>query len=146
MNKLLKRLRRRLVGELRRRWTTALYSSGLPAVADRSVARRVLASVGEPSCAGAHLVASPPGDGNIGDQALFEAFVEGLDGPVIALVRAADEIAVPDSLRDRVTLAEMPDLIYGRRAAHAQAVADFTRRLAGARSLSIIGADIMDGK
>ena len=139
---------RRIRSEFCRRWSLLVYTLGLPAAADRRVARRVLRSpaVGRVAGRPAHLLIAPPGDGNIGDQALVEAFVESTTGPVVVVVRSTENFRLPTGDSDRVTVLAMPDLVYGSGSAHAAAITTLTRLVAGSRSLSVIGADIMDGR
>ncbi|WP_419817213.1 polysaccharide pyruvyl transferase family protein [Glaciibacter flavus] len=131
--------------ELRRRWTNLRYNSGAPAAKDRRAARATSAA----SLArerDVHLLVAPPGQGNIGDQALFEAFIENAPGNVLAIVRRTADFDVPEELKQRVTLLAMPALIYGEGNDHARAIAELSSLLHRALSLSIIGADIMDGR
>lgn len=92
-----------------------------------------------------HVLLAPPGRGNIGDQALVEAFVEAVDGPVVVLTRSTRDFDVPASLEGRMRLVPLPALVYGSAVGHARDVRTLTRELASARSFSVIGADIMDG-
>lgn len=96
--------------------------------------------------AGPHVIINSTGGGNIGDQAMFESFLANVEGPVKAIVRSIDAFDVPDSLEPgRVELVVLPRLIYGRGLSRLANVLTFARTLRGARSLSIVGADVMDG-
>lgn len=94
---------------------------------------------------GRHLVLAPPGAGNIGDQALVEAFVEAVDGPVTVLTRSRRDIDVADHLADRMTVLPVPALVYGTALGHARDARAVDRALDGAASFSVLGADVMDG-
>lgn len=96
--------------------------------------------------AGAHVLINSAGGGNIGDQAMFESFLANVNGPVKVIVRNIDAFDVPEALnRARVELVVLPSLIYGRGLSRLLNVMAFARALRGARSLSIVGADVMDG-
>ena len=88
---------------------------------------------------------APPGRGNIGDQALVEAFVEALSSPVIVVVRAAEDIDVPPHLAERMSILPLPALIYGTAIGRGRDARKLAVALRGAGSISIVGADIMDG-
>lgn len=88
---------------------------------------------------------APPGRGNIGDQALVEAFVEATDAAVVVVVRSVADIDIPPHLSDRMSLLPLPALIYGTAIGHARDARRLSRALRDAGSVSIIGADIMDG-
>ncbi len=92
-----------------------------------------------------HVVLAPPGRGNIGDQALVEAFVESVDGEVTVLVRASDDIAVPARLAGRMRTVALPALVYGSAVGRARDLRRLRSAVAGAASFAILGADIMDG-
>ncbi|GLI26192.1 hypothetical protein ARHIZOSPH14_04340 [Agromyces rhizosphaerae] len=87
----------------------------------------------------------PPGRGNIGDQALVEAFCENVTGPVVVVVRASGDVEVPAQLSTRVRVEVLPGLLYGGARSHARDAARLGRLLADASSFSVVGADIMDG-
>ncbi|GAA3633434.1 polysaccharide pyruvyl transferase family protein [Microbacterium awajiense] len=94
---------------------------------------------------GRHILLAPPGAGNIGDQALVEAFVEAVDGPVTVLTRSRRDIDVAAHLTDRMTVLPVPALVYGTALGHARDARTVDRALDGAASFSVLGADIMDG-
>ncbi|WP_395244570.1 polysaccharide pyruvyl transferase family protein [Agromyces sp. MMS24-K17] len=93
-----------------------------------------------------HVLIASAGAGNIGDQAMVEAFVEHVDGPVVVITRAPDDFAVPPGAAGRVRFEVLPVLVYGAGRERLADLRRFGELLAGARSLSIIGADIMDGR
>ncbi|TFV96971.1 polysaccharide pyruvyl transferase family protein [Leifsonia flava] len=139
-------MRRRIQSRLLRTWRDLRYSSGLPPRQDRATARRASAALPASAARNVHLLIAAPGRGNIGDQALFEAFLENAPGPIIAIVRETDDFVVPDAVSSKVEVFPLPSLVYGEGPAHEQAIRTFVELLRRARSLSIIGADIMDGR
>lgn len=106
--------------------------------------RAQLRDLGQAS--GPHVLINSTGGGNIGDQAMFESFLANVSGPVKVIVRSADAFDVPATLdRPRVELVILPRLVYGRGLARLRDVLAFGQVLRSARSLSIVGADVMDG-
>ncbi len=93
-----------------------------------------------------HILIAPPGAGNIGDQAMLEAFVASVSGTVTVIARrGSDVLELPQEIADRVRIVVMPHLIYGL---PWQAVRDslrLARLVERSDSLSVIGADVMDG-
>lgn len=132
------------IARARRLRTRAVITSGLPGLVDLRIARAAFATT--PRVPRRHLVLPPPGGGNVGDQALVEAVLENLAGPVTLLVRDADDVPLSPALRSTVELLPAPDLVYGTGAAHRSAVAAFGRTLASASHLLVLGADVMDGR
>lgn len=92
-----------------------------------------------------HVVLAPPGAGNIGDQALTEAFAESVSGPVTVLTRSIRDVAVPAHLAHRMEILPVPALVYGTFLGHGRDARALSRALEGAASFSVLGADIMDG-
>lgn len=92
-----------------------------------------------------HLVIAPPGAGNVGDQALVEAFVDNVSGTVGLICRAAGEYDLTEFPHEKVVLVPMPGLVYGTFLGHLKAMRELRGRIRVAQSLSIIGADVMDG-
>lgn len=123
-----------------RRLAKPLQSEGLIRLVDR-----ILLHARPRKGARNHLLLAPPGRGNIGDQALVEAFVETVDGPVVVLTRSLEDFDVPVALRERMRIVPLPALVYGSAVGHARDVRALTRELRSARSFSVVGADIMDG-
>ena len=92
-----------------------------------------------------HVLVAPPGEGNIGDQAMVEAFLENVSGPVRVLVRRPADVRIPSQHAWRAQLVPIPHLVYGTARIHRQSMAALAPVLDGALSLTVVGADIMDG-
>lgn len=133
----------KLPGRLLRVWARAVVGTGLPSLVDRAILRAHFRA--QPRTRRAHLLVAAPGNGNVGDQALLEALLENIEGAVTLIVPTAAELRLPEELRRRTAVLEIPHLIYGTGADHRASVARFGRALANASRLSIVGADVMDG-
>jgi len=94
---------------------------------------------------GPHLLVAPPGGGNIGDQAMVEAFLENTDGEVVVVEHDPGTVDVPAEHRARARVRTLPALVYGGGPPHLRDVLRLRGLLRGARSLSVVGADLMDG-
>lgn len=92
-----------------------------------------------------HILVCPPGAGNLGDQALVEAFLENTAGPVLLVTRSATDFVIEARFADRVRVVAVPSLLYGRLPENVSAARRFAELLRSARSVSIVGADTMDG-
>jgi polysaccharide pyruvyl transferase WcaK-like protein len=132
------------VARVHRVWRRLLVGSGLPGLVDRAVLRAHFRA--EPRERRDHLLLAAPGHGNVGDQALLEAMLENIDGPVTVVVSDSAGLRLPDGDQDRIEVLEFPQLVYGKGAGHRADVARFGRALAHAGRLSIVGADVMDGR
>lgn len=82
---------------------------------------------------------------NIGDQALFEAFVRHSPLPVDAIVDDVAEFGVPVALRDKVTLHPFRHYTYGRNVQHVVELVQIGRLIGTSRATVVLGADVMDG-
>ncbi|KQR23438.1 polysaccharide pyruvyl transferase family protein [Microbacterium sp. Leaf151] len=125
----------------------------------RRLSRRIIDRTGVPtrrfatalsSAAGApgdgfHVLIAPPGAGNIGDQAMVEAFVASADRPVVVVTRHDEDFVLPADLHDRARFVALPRLLYGDGPEHDRDVRSLGALLEGAATVSIVGADIMDG-
>ena len=132
------------VARARRLTVRAVVTSGLPSALDRRILRTAFDAA--PRDPRRRLVLPPPGAGNVGDQALVEAVLENLAGPIALVVGNTGDVQLPPLVRSRVEVLAAPDLVYGSGAAHRAAVADFGRVLATASELLVLGADVMDGR
>ena len=83
--------------------------------------------------------------GNIGDQAMIEAFLDNVQGPVRMIVRDEIDAVLPVRFRGRVTIERMPFLIYGRGLSNYRDLLKLKCQLATANHLAVVGADVMDG-
>lgn len=92
-----------------------------------------------------HVLLNSSGGGNIGDQAMFESFVHNVEGPIVAIVRSETAFQVPEGRAHGTRIEVLPRLVYGRGWKRLRDIALFMRLLAGARSFSVVGADVMDG-
>lgn len=102
------------------------------------------ASGGRPSN-GYHVLLAATGNGNIGDQAMFEAFLENVRGDVHVICESATFLLVPAQDRDRVVIHPMPRLIRGVPLLRTLELRRLHRILREATSFSVTGADLMDG-
>ena len=141
------RVLRAIRGRVRRKTRSLLAESRLEFAVDRAAFEKGLRRW-QSSAANAaqhHLLLAPPGDGNIGDQSMVEAFLENSTGPVIVVVRFDSDIRIPHSQASRARLVALPALIYGAGRPHRNAVAAFALLVNQAISFTVVGADIMDG-
>lgn len=146
-------LRRRMARarrRARRLANTALATTGITTLLDRAAfaaARPPTPSMARDAAQPGrwHVLVAPPGGGNIGDQAMVEAFLENTTDPVRMLVRGMSDIAVPPEHVGRVEVRVLPALIHGSGRAHRVAVAGFRDALDSARFVTVVGADAMDG-
>ncbi|MFD4422595.1 polysaccharide pyruvyl transferase family protein [Agromyces sp. NPDC058484] len=130
------------VGSLRQRALRPLRSPRLLAAADRVLLTR--RNTAGPRDDGAHhVVLAPAGGGNIGDQALVEAFIENVAGRVTVICRRPTDYAQHDD--PRVAILPLLSLVYGDLVGHVRDLGPFRRALRSATSFSVIGADVMDG-
>lgn len=134
---------RRIIGRTKKTTAEWWLNTGAPGVADRRAFRAAPAPTAEPRV---HVLVAPPGGGNIGDQALVEAFLENTSGPVRVIVRRAADLVVPTAQTHRVEVVELPALLYRVDAAHRRDIVRLRALLADAVSFSVVGADIMDGR
>ncbi|HEX7001116.1 MAG TPA: hypothetical protein VF164_05415, partial [Trueperaceae bacterium] len=83
--------------------------------------------------------------GSVGDQAMVEAFVENVAGPIVVVQLSEDDDVVPANWADEVTAAPIPGLVDGKAVRRRSVLSEYGRLLEGAISFSVIGADVMDG-
>lgn len=115
------------------------------AAEERALRRRVARSPA-PTSHNGHILIAAPGNGNVGDQAALEAFVAGVEGRVTIVVRRASDLAaLPPESEARVQIVPLPGLLYGTPWQAVSAGSRLVELLQNARSLSVIGADVMDG-
>lgn len=110
-----------------------------------AVMRSKVAAVEPAVDASRHILLTSTGNRNIGDQAMFESFLENVEGPIDAIVLSSASYVVPDEAKGRVRLHQFDSLIYGRGSSQLADVERFVALLTDARSFSVVGADIIDG-
>src|SRR5690606_38537975 len=91
------------------------------------------------------LLIAPPGAGNIGDQAMVEAFLENTPGNVRSIGHGQPGICTPDQHAERTRVLVLPGSIYGHLRPHLRSIGVPRRLLGRAPGGAITGAEIMDG-
>lgn len=92
-----------------------------------------------------HVLLAATGGGNIGDQAMFESFLQNVDGRVVVVVSDKSSLVVPEVDASRVEIVEIPGLVTGLPLVRLRGTRKLLAQLKSAKSYSVIGADIMDG-
>jgi polysaccharide pyruvyl transferase WcaK-like protein len=107
--------------------------------------RRVLGAAIVPGGSATHVLIAPPGAGNIGDQAMVEAFLASADRPTVVVTRGDADFTLPADLEGRARIQALPALFYGQGAEHRADLRSLGALVSDAATVSIVGADIMDG-
>lgn len=102
-------------------------------------------SPGSPFTGRFHLLLAPSSGGNIGDQAMVEAFVENVSGQVVILASQESDIDIPSDLRRRVKVLAVPTLTQGGYTRSRDELRLFKSVLVQSVSFSVVGADVLDG-
>jgi colanic acid/amylovoran biosynthesis protein len=90
-----------------------------------------------------HILIAPPGGGNLGDQAMVEAFIESMSDSVLVVTRGERDLV--EASTDSARYQSFPHLIYGSLWGYLKDLKRLKQVLATAESVSIVGADVMDG-
>ncbi|GAA4777008.1 polysaccharide pyruvyl transferase family protein [Microbacterium gilvum] len=90
-----------------------------------------------------HILIAGPGEGSIGDEAMYEAFVKTCPGPLTVIARRPEDL-LWTSDREDVEYVYLPSLLYGQGGRRA-ALKTVLTLAQSAESVSLVGADIMDG-
>lgn len=85
------------------------------------------------------------GKGNIGDQAMVEAFLGNVPGHIVCIMDRRENLLIPPEHRHRTTVIEAPGLVGGTPIGRIRARVLFCALMANAKSVNVIGADVMDG-
>ncbi|GAA1742455.1 polysaccharide pyruvyl transferase family protein [Microbacterium paludicola] len=112
-------------------------------IREAGLARRLSRAAAAGPRAG-HVLIAGPGNGSIGDEAMYEAFVRAADDAVTVIAREPADLLWRSESAD-VRYVYLRDLVYGRPSRHSKDLRTFIDLVGRARSLSVIGADIMDG-
>ncbi|MBW8190572.1 polysaccharide pyruvyl transferase family protein [Neiella marina] len=91
------------------------------------------------------ILIAPPGGGNIGDQAMVESFLENTTKPTVLVVTRKADIELPAHVQSSFRMVELKGLIYGNVVHYIVSFTRFIGLLSKAESVSVVGADIMDG-
>lgn len=86
-----------------------------------------------------------PGGGNIGDQAMLEAFLQNVQGKKLIITTNLNPLKIPPRYALDAEVIQMPGLIYGQPHAFLRDFVRFINLMPQLKSLSVIGADVMDG-
>jgi colanic acid/amylovoran biosynthesis protein len=92
-----------------------------------------------------HLLLAATGNGNIGDQAMFEAYLENVHGPITVICENTNYLYVPAPDQQRVRMVALPRFMRGTPLLRGPEVRAYLRLLNSAASVSVTGADLMDG-
>jgi hypothetical protein len=93
-----------------------------------------------------HYLIPGPGKGNIGEFAMCDAFVSKFHGVCTLVVGGAATFSVPRKYESEIALLEIPELIYGRFFGNFIALLKLAKHRNQMKSLSLIGADVVDGR
>lgn len=85
------------------------------------------------------------GGGNLGDQAMFEAFLSNTSGTVVAVMRKETDFFVPPAHTKRVEILAVGHLLTGRPSISGRAERTLLAKVGRAATLTVVGADILDG-
>ncbi|MBS4753306.1 polysaccharide pyruvyl transferase family protein [Nocardioides sp. zg-ZUI104] len=99
----------------------------------------------EPSARSGHIVISTVGLGNVGDQAMLEAFLDNSTEHVHVVMPATNSLTLPIRHAHRATLVHLPGLVDGMPYRRKNSRKAFVELVRSAKTCSVIGADIMDG-
>jgi polysaccharide pyruvyl transferase WcaK-like protein len=131
---------------LRERARRLLNSVVLGEVQSRIDQGTIIAAVTAGPRSKAHTVLlTTTGSGNIGDQAMFESYLDNTEGHIVAVVPSDGAFDVPPSHAARVQCVTLEHLLLTRGLDHRRDLTRFGTLLSAAKAFDILGADIMDG-
>lgn len=131
----------RLVRRVERR----VYRTGFFLRAESAWHRRRTAGL-EPAVDQAGLVLLPTvGMGNIGDQAMLEAVIANVEGPITLVLDRESSHQIPPEAVHRVRVEVIPGVVSGSPWARRRSTGRFLETANRHVSVAVIGADIMDG-
>ncbi|TNM61080.1 hypothetical protein FHN55_17885 [Streptomyces sp. NP160] len=137
------------VARVVRRTRAAVRGRAATSRATSAAVRRAAAARGRvaapPGAVPVHVLVGPPGAGNTGDLAMVEAFVENVSGRVVVVERNPGDLRLAPHLSASADVVSLPHLVYGRGAQRTRDLEAFAELLDTAASLSVVGADMLDG-
>ncbi len=86
-----------------------------------------------------------PGGGNIGDQAMLESFLHNTAGKKTIITTNHNPVSIPARYRLDTRVIKMPGLVYGQPHTFLRDFIRLVGILPSLKTLSVIGADVMDG-
>ncbi|TSD48924.1 glycosyltransferase [Rhodococcus sp. KBS0724] len=93
-----------------------------------------------------NVLIAPPGGGNIGDQAMVDSFLQNSLRESLIIVRSRSDFEETTYARESGTESvELPGLLYSSGISFIRAYIRFLSVICRSESVSVIGADIMDG-
>jgi polysaccharide pyruvyl transferase WcaK-like protein len=92
-----------------------------------------------------HYLIPGPGKGNIGEFAMCDAFASKFNGVCTLVVGDAETFIIPRKYESEIALLEIPKIIYGRFFGNFFALLKLAKHRNQMESLSLIGADVVDG-
>jgi colanic acid/amylovoran biosynthesis protein len=111
---------------------------------ERVTERQRRIGVTESRDANGHVLVAGPGQGSVGDEAMYQAFVARTPGHITVIARSPKDLLWHDE-SGRVRYVYLPDLLYGGLTGRRRDLQKFKEIARGAESVSIVGADVMDG-
>ena len=93
-----------------------------------------------------HFLIPGPGKGNIGDFAMCDAFVSKMQSVCTLVVGDAVTFVIPRKYESEIALLEIPKIVYGRFFGNFFALLKLAKHRNQMESLSLIGADVVDGR
>lgn len=91
----------------------------------RAAEAAALSSAADSGAGSPALLVAPPGGGNVGDQAMVEAFLAATAGEVVIVTSAKGSIVVPHDRASTVSIVCLPHLLYGERGRRREALDEF---------------------
>jgi colanic acid/amylovoran biosynthesis protein len=92
-----------------------------------------------------HFLLPPPGNGNVGDQAMVDSFINHLGIECVLIVEDKHKFKSTNRFLPESKIVEIPNLIFGTFFQNMSAIYTLLKLSREMKSFSVIGADVMDG-
>lgn len=141
-------IKMRFLSSVKRSVLGGRIAFGLERKISEALVRRWVGGARKTSSSGIprHILLAAPGGGSVGDQAMFESFVTGVEGHVVVIVRKDTTLLrVPPAIADRITVLVLPELLYGTPKTYLRDLRILAAEFGKSSSFSVVGADVMDG-